>query len=161
MFVHEVEDTSALCAHVLQGCQRVWDALGCGQNEAVYQQALEHELRSCGYVIIGTAPVPIYYKGLSIGFCLPDIRLPGERLVIELKAIAADIRKGNTEGKAQLASYMRLLDYDYGMLVNFPKRVQQSEAVKLESVCYKRAEAPQVSQAETRAARQRAEPLRL
>ena len=27
----------------------------------------------------------------------------------ELKAIAADIRKGNTEGKAQLASYMRLL----------------------------------------------------
>lgn len=161
MYVHEVRDTSPLCAHVLQCCHRVWDALGCGHNENIYQQALEHELRSCGYVIIGTAAVPIYYKGLSIGFSLPDIRLPGERLVLELKAVAADIRKGNTEGRAQLASYMRLLDYDYGILVNFPKRVQQFEEVALESVCYQRATAPQALPAEARSARSRIEPLRL
>lgn len=89
--------------------------LGPGLQENVYESALHYELQSAGLECTRQVAIDVTYKGrpMGIGFRL-DL-LVERTLPIELKAVErlSDLHK------AQLISYLNLLQLKRGLLLNF------------------------------------------
>lgn len=95
----------------------IFDDLGSGFDEPVYQKAFEVALRLEGIQYESQRIVPIYYEGYNIGEGKIDLtpRTESEKLIIELKAIASLSPKDTT----QLKKYMELTGNIHGLLINF------------------------------------------
>ena len=93
----------------------VYNHLGPGLLENVYQKALMHELKLRGLHATSEIPVNILYKGESIGSELRLDILVEDTLIIELKAI----EKLMPVHFKQVRTYMKLLNRPAGLLVNF------------------------------------------
>lgn len=93
----------------------VHKALGPGLLEDVYQQCLAHELQLRRIEFRSEFQVPIDYKGLSTMASLRCDLLIENVLVVELKAVKEIL----PIHKAQLLTYMNLLEVPKGLLLNF------------------------------------------
>ena len=94
---------------------KVYNRLGPGLLESVYEKALAFELRKAGLFIECQVGIPMKYEGIQfdIGFRL-DILVEG-LVIIEVKSV---------ENLAlvhykQVLTYLRLLDKRLGLLINF------------------------------------------
>ena len=98
----------------------IYDELGSGFDESVYQKAFEVSLRLAGLKYENLKIVPIYYKGFNIGEGKLDILVydGDDRLVMELKAIGSSL---SPKEECQVRKYMELLELDTGLLINFPQ----------------------------------------
>ena len=89
--------------------------LGPGFLEAVYQEALEIELRERGIPFQAQPPVQITYKGQTLKKeYVPDL-LCYDRMLVELKAL--DRLSGSEE--AQVLNYLKATGLRVGLLLNF------------------------------------------
>lgn len=88
---------------------------GSGLLESIYERCLVHELSLRGISVVQQAPVVIEYKGLKLEETLRLDLLVEGCLLIELKSVQ-DILPVH---KAQLFSYMKLLNVPLGLLINF------------------------------------------
>lgn len=96
----------------------VWDvynALGPGLLESVYEEALCYELQLRGLKVERQLPVPIIYKGVTLKNDLKLDLLIEDQIIIELKSVE-DIKPVFFK---QLKTYMRLTNKHLGFLVNF------------------------------------------
>ncbi len=93
----------------------VYNELGYGMAEDVYQAALEVELGIREIDFVSQSALEVYYKGHQLSAKYrPDLLVFGE-IVVELKAV-----KGITsDHEAQLLNYMRIARKRVGYLVNF------------------------------------------
>ncbi len=93
----------------------VFNELGPGLLESVYESALARELVDTGLIVSTQVPLPVIYKDikLEIGFRI-DI-LVENQVVIEVKSVEMlhDVHK------KQLLTYLRLSSKKLGILVNF------------------------------------------
>lgn len=97
----------------------VYKELGPGYPENIYQEAFAHEARLNGWTVERERPVPIMYKGVSIGVGKADVilsKLEIPSIVVETKAI---VSKLTPKDEQQLERYMRGLGLSTGILVNF------------------------------------------
>lgn len=94
----------------------VANTLGAGFLEKVYERALLKELTLRGLKALAQAPMPVMYKGQSVGEYYADI-LVEDRLVIELKYVD---RLAN-EHMAQCLNYLRASGLNLALLVNFQR----------------------------------------
>lgn len=104
-----------LIYEAIGACYEVYNALGPGLLESVYEKALMQELKLRGLSIKSQLPVDIVYKGVSVG---ADLRLDiivEETLIIELKSVETLM----PVHFKQVRTYMKLLDKPAGLLVNF------------------------------------------
>lgn len=93
----------------------VYNVLGPGFLEAVYQEALERELRARSVPFESQKRLRIYYKGEPLDkYYIPDLVAYG-CIVVELKA--AD--RLDPFIAAQLLNYLRATAMPLGVLVNF------------------------------------------
>ncbi len=106
--------------------QDIYDKLGSGFDEVVYQKAFEVALRLRGIPYEAQRVVPIFYEGFYVGEGKPDLIVgPSEqRLVIELKAVEST---GHKE-RMQIENYLRVLDLLSGLLINFPQPTKSKAA---------------------------------
>ncbi|MBI2948155.1 MAG: GxxExxY protein [Verrucomicrobia bacterium] len=88
---------------------------GPGLIESVYEKCLMHELALRKLSAVNQKVVSIEYKGLVFDEPLRFDVLIEDCLLLELKAV----REILPIHKAQLLSYMRLLDVPVGLLINF------------------------------------------
>jgi GxxExxY protein len=93
---------------------RVYNTLGYGFLEKVYQNAMEVELSRAGLAFVPQAPLKVYYGGVVVGEYFADFLVEG-CVIIELKAAEAIA----TEHHAQLLNYPKATDINVGLLVNF------------------------------------------
>lgn len=93
----------------------VYNELGPGLFESVYEEALLIELRRKGLKTKNQTPVKVDYKGekLDVGFRL-DI-LVEDRVLVELKST----EKLQRIHSKQLQTYLKLTGKKLGLLVNF------------------------------------------
>ena len=93
----------------------VFNELGPGLLESVYEAALAYELNEIGLNARTQVPLPVVYKDvrLELGYRI-DI-LVEDLIVIEIKSVETlhDVHK------KQLLTYLRLSDKKLGILVNF------------------------------------------
>lgn len=92
--------------------------LGPGMLEAVYEQALIHELGLHGLRAVRQAEIDVIYKGVVIKGHRLDLLVEGS-VVVELKSISAVVDLH----KAQVLSYLRAGQFPLGLLINFNKKL--------------------------------------
>ena len=93
----------------------VYNELGPGLLESVYEEALAFELQERGLEVVRQMEVPILYKGNELKTPLRLDLLVNDRVIVELKSVE-DMRPVFTK---QLLTYLKLLDKHIGILVNF------------------------------------------
>ena len=96
----------------------VWDVyniLGPGLLESVYEEALCYELHQRGVKVERQVPVTIIYKGVILNNSLKLDLIVEDRIIIELKSVD----QVKSVSFKQLKTYLRLLGKPLGLLVNF------------------------------------------
>ena len=94
---------------------KVHKALGPGLLESVYEKCLKHELIKNGFFVQQQLQVPVVYDSMEIDTDLRLDLLVNDCVVVELKAIEHIL----PVHKAQLLTYMKLLEKPQGLLINF------------------------------------------
>ena len=98
------------------GCAyEVHKVLGPGLLESVYHKALMQELTLKGFKVTSEVPVNIMYKGVRIGEDLKADIIVDDTVIIELKSVE-NVQPVHYK---QLLTYLRLLDKNIGLLINF------------------------------------------
>ena len=103
-------------SYIIRGCVfDVYNELGPGLLESVYEAALTYELREKGLNVKTQVPLPVKYKDvqLELGFRI-DI-LVEDKVIIELKSIETIL---NVHHK-QVLSYLKVTKLMLGLLINF------------------------------------------
>ena len=93
----------------------VYNTLGPGLLESVYEEALVFELQQRGLKVARQVEVPINYKGHKLKDDFKLDVLVEDQIIIELKSVE-EIRPVFYK---QLKTYLRLMDKKLGLLVNF------------------------------------------
>ena len=93
----------------------VYNTLGPGLLESVYEEALVFELQQQGLTVARQVEVPISYKGNCLKTPLRLDLLIENRIIVELKSV----EEMKPVFAKQLLTYLRLLDKRIGLLVNF------------------------------------------
>lgn len=102
---------------VINAFYKVYNTLGYGFLEKVYENALLIELRSMGMIVEQQRRVKVFYKGLVVGDYYADLFLE-EKVIIELKAY----EKINEQNEFQLINYLKATGIEVGLLMNFGKK---------------------------------------
>lgn len=97
----------------------VYNKLGYGFLEKVYENSMLIELRKLGLNCKPQIPIKVFYDDFQVGDYFADI-IVNNKLIIELKA--ADILC--EEHEAQLLNYLKATNIEIGLLFNFGKTPQ-------------------------------------
>jgi GxxExxY protein len=92
----------------------VYNTLGNGFLEAVYQKALAHELTLRGIPFVEQVRLPVTYKNLLVGEYVADFVIDG-KIILEIKAVS----HFKNEHQAQAMHYLAATGYKLAILVNF------------------------------------------
>ena len=99
---------------VVGAAMEVYNTLGRGMAEAIYQESLDKEFRKRGMNVEREKELQMYYKGeLLDKTYYADFYYNG--IVIELKSV----QEVNPDHRAQLFNYMRITRQHRGILLNF------------------------------------------
>jgi len=88
---------------------------GAGLIESIYEKCLMRELELRGIPTVNQIRVPIEYKGYIFKETLRLDMIVDDCLIIELKVVKEVLQVH----KAQLLSYMKLMDMPIGLAINF------------------------------------------
>ena len=105
---------------ILGACFEVYNEMGCGFLESVYQECLELELDSRGVPFIAQQPVKLQFKDQEIQRAFSPDLLCFEQVIVELKAV----RHLTPEHRAQLINYLKATGIEVGLLINFGESVE-------------------------------------
>ena len=110
---------SEITGKVIKAFYKVYNTLGYGFLEKVYENAMLIELKKMGLKCSNQLPVIVYYDDLIVGDFVADI-LVEELVIAELKAIEALASIHETK----LVNYLKATELEVGLLLNFgPKPV--------------------------------------
>lgn len=118
IFMGEYKHTE-LTDRIIKAFYKVYNTLGFGFLEKVYEKALVVELRNQGLAALRQVPVDVFYEGQNVGFYLADIVVE-QLIILELKSGDGLIE----EHEAQLTNYLRATDKEVGLLLGFCKTPQ-------------------------------------
>jgi len=93
---------------------QVYNTLGFGHKEIVYQKALAHEFSKQKLQFTKEKRLNVYYDNIIVGHYIPDFVIE-DKVILELKSLnflAKDLEK-------QLIYYLKGTHYKLGLLVNF------------------------------------------
>lgn len=110
---------SELTRKIINAFYEVYNQLGYGFLEKVYENALAHELRKRGHQVQQQAPIEVYYDGIRVGHYFADL-LVDEVVILELKSTEA-IADAH---EAQLINYLKATQVDVGLVLNFGPKPQ-------------------------------------
>jgi GxxExxY protein len=102
---------------ILGAFYKVYNVLGYGFLEKVYENAIVLELIKLGFKVTQQESINVYYDGVVVGDYFADVVI-NDLIIIELKA-AESLRD---EHVAQLTNYLKATDKEVGLLLNFGKK---------------------------------------
>ena len=92
----------------------VYNELGFGFLENVYQNALYYELQNKGFKVEAQKNIDVYYQTQLIGKYKADL-VVNDLIILELKAVDYLVE----EHELQLINYLKATDKEVGLLLNF------------------------------------------
>jgi GxxExxY protein len=108
-----------LTGEILKAFYDVYNELGYGFLERVYQNAMFFELQSRGFSVEAQKKITVYYKDLPVGDYFADI-IVNDIVILELKAC----ERLTEEFEHQIVNYLRSTHCEVGLLLNFGKKPQ-------------------------------------
>ena len=112
-------DINELTQQIIACAYRIHNTLGTGFLEKVYENALRIELELASLEVKQQVPVPVTYRGQSVGDFYADLWVEG-RVIVELKAV----RELSKEHEVQLVNYLQATGVEDGLLINFVPSVE-------------------------------------
>ena len=109
------------------GCAyRVYNRMGFGYLESVYEKCMLIELRKAGFDIESQKPIRVQYDGEVVGDFIADI-LVNDTVILELKSVGKLVEAH----EVQLVNYLVATGKPVGLLINFGEtRVEVKRKVK-------------------------------
>lgn len=105
---------NSVLGKIIYSANEVFNELGSGHTEAVYEAALSFELMLNGFATVARqVPCALVYKGFNVGVGYIDIWV--HNVIVELKSVA----KLTPKDVQQVRKYLQAIDLDYGLLINF------------------------------------------
>ncbi|NVN96081.1 MAG: GxxExxY protein [Bacteroidetes bacterium] len=92
----------------------VYNELGYGFLEKVYQNSMYFELLERGFSVETNKQIKVYYKGVEVGLYYADL-LVDNKVILELKTSNVIIE----EYENQILNYLKGTDIEVGLLLNF------------------------------------------
>ncbi len=111
MEYEKVTETVIGCAY------RVYNKMGFGFFESVYEKCLLIELRKAGLDTETQKPITVYYEGEVVGEYVADIMV-NDAVIIELKSVRRIIKAH----EVQLVNYLVATGKPVGLILNFAER---------------------------------------
>jgi len=115
---------SEITEKIIKAFYKVYNTLGFGFLEKVYENALTVELKKMGFLITQQHNIKVYYDGRIVGEYFADI-IVDNSVIIEIKA-SEGLRE---EHKTQLINYLKATDKEVGLLLNFGKTPEFKRAI--------------------------------
>ena len=110
------------------GCAfTVYNKMGYGFLEPVYERCLILELRKNELHVSSQLPIPVYYANEKVGDFIADLIINGT-ILVEQKSMY----QLNRMHEAQVVNYLTATGIDIGLLINFgPEKVQIKRKVRI------------------------------
>ncbi len=108
-----------ITSDIINAFYHVYNTLGYGFLEKVYENALAQELDKRGHTVRQQVPIQVFYDGQAVGEYFADLFVD-EKVILELKA-AEEIAKAH---EAQLVNYLKATDIQVGLLLNFGPKAE-------------------------------------
>jgi GxxExxY protein len=106
-----------LTSDVINAFYKVYNTLGYGFLEKVYENAMRLELIKSGIPTEQQKNIKVYYESEKVGDYYADL-LINELVIVELKAAESICE----EHEAQLLNYLKATNIEIGLLLNFGKK---------------------------------------
>jgi GxxExxY protein len=104
---------------IIKAFYNVYNTLGYGFLENVYENALMIELNKLGLQTRKQTFIPVLYDGKTVGEYFADI-IVNDLIILEIKS-AERLRE---EHRYQLLNYLKATDKEVGLLLNFGKEAE-------------------------------------
>ena len=102
---------------IIKTFYEVYNELGYGFLEKVYQNSMYLELKNKGYKVEAQKKILVYYKGIEVGEYFADL-IVEDLIILELKAADCIVK----DFENQILNYLRGTDCEVGLLLNFGKK---------------------------------------
>lgn len=102
---------------IIQAFYKVYNTLGYGFLEKVYENAMYIELNILGFKVERQKKITVFYYGNTIGEYCADL-VVDELVTVELKANECLCE----ENESQLVNYLKATKIEVGLLLNFGKK---------------------------------------
>lgn len=117
---------------IIKAFYKVYNRLGYGFLEKVYQNAFLIELSRQGFEVESQYPIKVYYSEKPVGEYYADI-IVDKSIVIENKAMES-LRE---EHEYQLINYLKAIEIEVGLLFNFGKKPEFRRKIFTNSITNK------------------------
>ena len=102
---------------IIKAFYKVYNTLGYGFLEKVYENAIFIELQSMGLSVNKQEAILVYYENIEVGAYFADL-IVENTVIIELKATESLCE----EHEFQLINYLKATEIEVGLLLNFGKK---------------------------------------
>jgi GxxExxY protein len=103
-----------LTEQIIGAAFRVYNRIGFGFLESVYERCLALELTRAGLKVETQTPINVYYDDVLVGEFIADLLVAGT-IIVELKSV----RTIAPAHEAQLVNYLAATGKSIGLLLNF------------------------------------------
>ena len=115
---------SQITETIIKAFYKVYNILGYGFLEKVYENALFFELEEMDLLVEKQKQITVYYEDQIVGEYFADL-IVEETVIVELKA-SKSLRK---EHEFQLINYLKATDIEVGLLLNFGEKPELKRKV--------------------------------
>jgi GxxExxY protein len=102
---------------IIKAYYKVYNTLGYGFLEKVYENAMFIELRKMNLFVQKQKNISVFYEDEEVGDYFADL-IVDEKVIVELKAAEGLC----DEHECQLINYLKATDIEVGLLLNFGKK---------------------------------------
>ncbi len=106
-------EQEALTEKVIGCAYRVYNKMGFGFLESVYEKCLMIELKKAGLVAESQVPIQVTYEGEMVGEFVADVLVEG--IILELKSVKRIVRAH----EIQVVNYLTATHKEIGLILNF------------------------------------------
>ena len=119
-----------LTSKIIHCFYKVYNTLGYGFLEKVYENALMFELTKNGLFVERQKPIKVHYEDKLVGEYFADL-IVDNKIILELKALESLIE----EHELQLINYLKATDIELGLLLNFGKKPEVRRKIFSNNQC--------------------------
>ena len=102
---------------IIEGFYDVYNALGHGFLEKVYENSMAVRLHQLGFSVTMQQPISVYYSGEQVGEYFADL-IVADLVILEVKAA----KSLSPAHEAQLLNYLKATRIEVGLLLNFGEK---------------------------------------
>ena len=115
---------SEITGKIIKAFYKVYNTLGSGFLERVYENALVSELEAMNLSVVQQAPIKVFYNKKEVGEYFADL-IVENCVIVELKAVESLIQIH----EAQLLNYLKATKIEVGLLLNFGTKAEYRRKV--------------------------------